>query len=74
MKLKKLSDVIRELARAKNEKGLTYEKIAFYANLSKTTVGDLFEGRTKAFSFQTVMKIAKAMDYAIDFTLKKKRG
>ena len=68
MKIKNVSDVVKEIRRVQKEAGITDEKIAFYGNLSKATVSALLSGKSKEFSLKTVLKIAKALECDLDLS------
>ncbi len=70
MIVKRTQDLIKEVRRIQKKKGLTDEKIAFYGNLSKGTVSQLLSGQSKDFTFRTIIKIAKALDCALDLSFR----
>lgn len=72
MKIRKVRDVVSEIRRVQRESGMTDEKIAFYGNLSKSTVSDLLSGKAEEFTFKTLLKVAKAMDCELEVELRKK--
>lgn len=74
MEIKSTSDVVKVLAKVKKSKKLTKEKIAFYGDLSKSTVGDFFEDRKNDYSLSTVLRIAEAMDCTVELRLVQKRS
>ncbi len=61
MQIKTSKDLVKEIRRAQKEAGLTDEKVAFFGGLSKATVSQLLSGKSKDFSFRSVLKIAKAL-------------
>lgn len=72
MRIRKVRDVLSEIKQVQKEKGMTDEKIAFYGNLSKSTISDLLSGKAEEFTFKTLLKVAKALDCELEVELKRK--
>lgn len=68
--IKEQTDLIDLIKDTKNKKKLTDEKIAHYAGLSKSTISDLFSGKSKEFTFLTILKIIEALDCELEISLK----
>ena len=72
MKVKKVEDLIEEIRKVQKKAGLTDEKIAFYGNLSKSTVSQLLSGKSKEFTFQTLLQVAEALDCELEINFEPK--